>query len=153
MRRAGRASAVLLLLLVAGCASGPRDSAGQVTAAATTDSFSVRVGDCLDRLPTDAAAELPLLPCDQPHYWEAFATSTLVGDDYPGNAAVRDQADKACSAEFADFVGVKVDTSKLDLTMLTPTKETWTQAGDREVVCLVGRPGGGVTGTLRGAAR
>ncbi len=147
------AAGVAASVLLAGCASGVRSSAGQVTAPTTTDSFSVRVGDCLGKLPTESTTQLQLLPCDQEHYWEAFATATLTGDDFPGNAAVREQAGEACDQAFATFVGVEADKSKLNLTMLTPTSETWTQAGDRAVVCLVGNPSGGVTGTLRDAAK
>lgn len=147
------ALAVAASVLASGCASGVRDSAGRVTAPITTDSYSVRVGDCLGKLPTESAAKLQLLPCEEPHYWEAFATATLAGDDFPGNAGVREQAARACQDAFTDFVGVTAGKSKLGLTMLTPTNETWAQADDRAVVCLVGNPGGGVTGTLRGTAR
>ena len=145
--------AVLATIALAGCVGGVRDSAGQVTAPSTTDTFSVRVGDCLDKLPTESTDELALLPCGEPHYWEAFSSTALPDGDYPGNSALRDQTEKACSAAFTGFVGVPDRKSKLDLTMLTPTRETWTQAGDREVVCLVGSSTGGITGTLKGAAR
>lgn len=145
--------ALAAAVLLAGCTSGGRDGAGQVTAPATTDSFSVRVGDCTGALPSDTTAKLNLLPCSAEHHWEAFASAKLTGDDFPGAAAVRSQAEEACDAAFEGFVGVTAKKSKLDLTMLTPTKETWTQAGDREVVCLVGSPSGGLTGSLRGAAR
>lgn len=147
------AAALCLALALAGCAGGPRDGGGRVTAAATTDTYSVRVGDCLDKLPTESADELPLLPCSTPHYWEAFATSALTASDFPGNAGVKEQAQQACEAAFEPFVGLAAKKSKLDLTMLTPTKDTWTQAGDREVVCLVGSSSGNITGTLKGAAR
>lgn len=147
------AAVVAASALLAGCSPGVRGDAGQVTAPATTDSFSVRVGDCLGKLPTESTAQLQLLPCDREHYWEAFAAATLTGADFPGNAAVRTQAAQECSAAFSSFVGVPAKKSKLSLTMLTPTSETWTQAGDRAVVCLVGNPSGGVTGTLRDAAR
>lgn len=144
---------LLTAVALAGCASGVRDSGGQVTAPVTTDSFSVRVGDCLGKLPSESTAQLALRPCGEEHHWEAFATATLTGEDFPGNAAVREEAEVACSDAFAGFVGVPARKSKLDLTMLTPTSQTWTQANDREVVCLVGSPGGGITGTLAGAAR
>ncbi|MCA0295461.1 MAG: septum formation family protein [Actinobacteria bacterium] len=145
--------ALAMALALAGCAGGPRDGSGQVTAPATTDSYSVRVGDCLDKLPSESADALPLLPCSSPHYWEAFATSTLTASDFPGNPAVKEQAQQACDAEFEPFIGLAAKKSKLDLTMLTPTRETWTQAGDREVVCLVGSSTGNITGTLKGAAK
>ena len=145
--------AVVACLALVGCADGVRDTAGQVTAPATTDTFSVRVGDCLDRLPTESTDKLSLLPCDAAHFWEAFASATLTGTDYPGNSAVRDQGKQACATSFQAFVGVASKKSKYDLSMLTPTKETWTQAGDREVVCLVGSSSGNVTGTLKGIAK
>ncbi len=152
-RIARAAAAALLAAALAGCAPGVRDSAGQVTSPATTDSFSVRVGDCLGTLPSESTEALTLLPCAGPHHWEAFGSATLSGEDYPGNNAVRDQARAVCADGFADFVGMPTGKSKLELTMLTPTQETWTEALDREVVCLVGTPGGGITGTLRSAAR
>lgn len=147
------AAAALLVATLAGCATGVRDGTGQVTAPARIDSFSVRVGDCLGKLPSESTQDLALLPCAEPHHWEAFATSTLTGEDFPGNAAVRDRAQEACAVAYADFVGVSVGRSKLELTMLTPTRQTWTQASDREVVCLAGNPAGGITGTLEGVAR
>lgn len=151
--RAGRRALVATALVLAGCAPAVRDGGGQVTAPTTTDSYSVRVGDCLGALPSDTTERLSLLPCDQAHAWEAFATATLEGDDFPGNAGVRNEAEEACTTAFATFVGLPSKKSELELTMLTPTSQTWTQAGDREVVCLVGDPDGGVTGTLAGAGR
>lgn len=146
-----------VLASVAGCNSGggtvPRNSAGQVTAAATTDAFSIKVGDCIGKLASDSTDELPLLPCDQPHFWEAFAAANLNGDAFPGNAEVKDQAAQACKAAFEDFIAVAQGDSKYEVTFLTPTKETWTQAGDRQVVCLVGSSGGNLTGSLKGAAK
>lgn len=157
-RTGGHGWRVIAVGLVAGfallgCTPGPRDGAGQVTAPATTDTFSVRVGDCLDKLPSESTDALALLPCAQPHFWEAFASTTLEGEDYPGTAAVRDRAEQACNAAFEGFVGLPEKKSRLDITMLTPTRETWIGAGDREVVCLVGSPSGGITGTLKDAAR
>lgn len=141
------------VLGLAGCASGPRDPSGLVTSRATTDTYSVRVGDCLAKLPTDSAAQLTLLPCDQEHYWEVFASATLTGDTFPGESSLRKQAQSACEDAFDGFVGLSVKKSKLDITMLTPTRQTWAEASDREVTCLVGSTSGGVTGTLHGAAR
>ncbi|MGV8908611.1 MAG: septum formation family protein [Propionicimonas sp.] len=144
----------LLAVLLAACATGvPRDSAGQVTAAATTDAFSITVGDCVGKLDGDSANALPLVPCTQEHFWEAYAVSDLAGTDFPGNAAVKDLADKACSTAFTGFMGIASQDSKYEVTYLTPTKETWTQAADREVVCLVGTSNGGIAGSLKGSGK
>lgn len=143
-----------LALLLAGCtAELPRDSAGQVTAAATTDAFSIKVGDCVGKVDGDSTNALPLVPCAQAHFWEAYASTTLTGEAFPGNAEVKDASDKACTAAFAGFVGIKAGDSKYERTFLSPTRDTWTQAGDREVVCLVGSSSGGITGSLKGVAK
>jgi len=145
--------AVLAVLLAACATDAPRNSAGQVTAAATTDAFSITVGDCVGKLDGDSTDELPLVPCAQEHFWEAYAASDLAGTDFPGNAEVKDLADKACSTAFTGFMGIASDDSKYEVTYLTPTKETWTQASDREVVCLVGSSRGGITGSLKGSGK
>ena len=147
------AAAAAAALLFPGCAAEVRDSAGQVTAPTTTDSFSVQVGDCLDSLPSEGTSTLTLLPCEGPHHWEAFATANLTGEDFPGNAKVRDEATQVCEDAFAGFVGISAGKSRLDLTMLAPTAETWAEAGDRAVVCLVGNTSGGITGTLENAEK
>ena len=146
--------AAALLVLLAGCSTGaPRNSAGQVTAVATTDAFSIKVGDCVGKLDGDSAEEVALTPCEQPHFWEAYASSTLDGTDFPGASQVNERSDKACSAAFKGFVGVARDDSRYEVTYLTPTKESWTQAKDREVVCLVGNSSGTLTGSLKGTAK
>ena len=145
--------AAALTLLLAGCAGGGApEGVGRVTAAATTDTYSIRVGNCTGKLDTETTDKLALVPCTDKHHWEAFAVSNLPGDDFPGNAEVRDQATKACTPAFESFIGIASEDSRYELTLLTPTKETWTQAGDREVVCLVGSSSGGLTGSLKGVA-
>ncbi len=153
MRAATVLSAVLLVLLTGCSLDAPRNSAGEVTAAATTDAFSIKVGDCVGKLDGDSAEELPLTPCDQEHFWEAYASSTLEGTDFPGSSRINELSDKACSAAYKGFVGIAMDDSKYEVTYLSPTKESWTQAADREVVCLVGSSNGNLTGSLKGAAK
>ena len=144
----------LLLVLLTGCSTdAPRDSAGQVTAAATTDAFSINVGDCVGKVDGDSAQKLPLMPCDQAHFWEAYASSTLEGTDFPGTSQVNELSDTACSSAFTGFIGIALDDSKYEVTYLSPTKESWTQAQDREVVCLVGLSSGNITGSLKGTAK
>jgi len=140
-------------LLLSSCAAeSPRNSAGQVTAPATVDSYSIKVGDCVSKLESDSASRLPLVPCDQEHAWEAFATGTLTGDEFPGNNGVQSQGGELCTQAFEPFIGVPAKKSKFELRVLAPTKESWAQQ-DREVVCLVGSSAGKLTGSLAGAAK
>ena len=143
-----------LVVVLAGCAADvPRNSEGRVTVEATTDAFSIAVGDCVGKVDGDSADELPLVPCTEAHFWEAYAASDLAGDAFPGNAGVKDLADKACADAFEGFIGVAPDDSKYEVTYLTPTKETWTQAQDREVVCMVGSSKGNITASLKDAGK
>lgn len=152
-RTAAALGALFTTVLVACSAEAPRDSAGVVTAAATSDAFSVTVGDCVGKLEGDTSESLALIPCAEKHYWEAFATHDLTGTDFPGTGEVQSRADDACTEAFGDFVGIPADESKYELTFLVPTKETWTRGNDREVVCLVGSSNGGLSGSLQDAAK
>ena len=67
-----------------------------------------------------------------------------------------------CVPAFTEFVGVDYYESTLDFWWMTPTEETWTQANDRLVQCIVYEPDPAdatgetsleVTGSLEGAAR
>ena len=139
-RTAAALGALLTTVLVACSAEAPRDSAGVVTAAATSDAFSVTVGDCVGKLEGDTTESVALIPCAEKHYWEAFATHDLTGTDFPAPARCRAGPTTPAPKRFGDFVGIPADESKYELTFLVPTKETWTRGNDREVVCLVGAP-------------
>jgi hypothetical protein len=139
--------------VLGGCASPVRDDAGQVTASASMDAFSIKVGDCTGDLGEGEVSAAVLIPCGQPHYWEAYASSQLTGDAYPGVTQVTEAADKACTSAFKAFVGVSTDSSDYSYTYFYPTEQTWTSADDREVLCFVGLQAGGVTGTLKDAKK
>ncbi len=150
MRARGVAALVLIGVLAGGCApAGPRNSAGQVTRAATTDAFAVKVGDCTGPITNGSVDKLSLVPCDQEHAWEAYARTELAGEGYPGASSVQDKAESFCAAEFATFLGIAPGKSKYRATYLQPTRQTWEQAGDREILCLAGLASGGIKGSLR----
>ncbi len=151
----------MLILIVgcalAGCAAagdvGPRDSAGVVTAKATIDTYSLTVGDCTGPIAPNDARSFTVVPCTQKHNWEAFARTTLDDASFPGQKAVSAAATDFCDASFATFIGVKRTKSAYQLTILQPTKDTWDNFGDREVMCLTGQSSSSLKGTLEGAER
>ncbi|MGC4153089.1 MAG: septum formation family protein [Propionicimonas sp.] len=148
----GAALVALVALGLAGCsAEGPRNSAGQVTASAPTDAFSLQVGDCTGTLTSGTVGQVTLVPCAEPHAWEVFAATELQGEDFPGAGKVQDLAEEFCHDQFKAFVGLAVNKSKYHLTVLQPTKQTWNDAGDRQVTCLAGDGEGEVEGSLRNA--
>jgi hypothetical protein len=124
-----------------------RNSAGAIESSQAVDPMDIKVGDCTADIAEGEVAESIVLPCAEPHYWEAYAAAELTGDDFPEDA--QDQAGALCVDQFADFIGVPYEESTYELTYLHPTAETWA-IGDREVLCLVGPDGETTTGSLKG---
>jgi hypothetical protein len=119
----------------------------------SADVFTIKVGDCLN----DGAVEgevstVPIVDCSEPHDSEAFASIAMTDGEFPGDDAVKTQAESGCTAQFNTFVGADYSTSVLDYSYYYPTADSWAQ-GDREILCLVLDPAGQTTGSLKGAAR
>jgi len=94
---------------------------------------------------------VPVVDCAQPHQSEAYAEFLWPGDDflYPGDERVVGHGEEECRRRFADFVGLEYDSSRLELTYLYPTSQSW-RDGDRLFLCAVSAPDGE---TLQGTAR
>ncbi len=121
--------------------------------AAASDEIEVSelaVGDCTGELPPgDEVDSVDLVPCEDEHSYEAYASKLMKGDAYPGKNEVTKRADTFCTAEFATFVGIPYDESRYVKVELWPTKESWTFSEDREIICLVGDDTGRTTGSLK----
>ncbi|MBN9606527.1 MAG: septum formation family protein [Actinomycetales bacterium] len=117
--------------------------------------FDVAVGDCMNEPDgsSDVVETVPIVPCSQPHAYEAFASFRLDDGAFPGKDAVIAQADRDCTQAFPDFVGVAYEASTLDVTYYYPTEESWNGLGDREILCLIFDPAGEVSGSLEAAGR
>jgi hypothetical protein len=153
MTRIGRRGAALIAALafgLAGCAGEPSPSP-DTPSSGRTDAFSLKIGDCTGPLTSGTVDELTLIPCAEPHAWEAFAATDLQGEDFPGAGKVQDQSEEFCNDQFKAFVGLSVSKSEYHLTVLQPTKQTWNDAGDRQVTCLAGDGEGKVEGSLAGS--
>lgn len=163
--RSTRAAALAALtcttaLVLTGCsllgADEPdRDEAGQITEASDAGAFTLRVGDCLEPVNWggEAAESFPVIPCAEEHESEIYASMLMDDGGFPGDAAVEEAATAFCEAEFASFVGTPWAESALSYAFLVPSQQTWDEADDREVLCLVVDPEGLVTGSLEGSAR
>lgn len=162
LRPAAAVLAGLALFALSGCsllggADDPErdEDTGEIVGSTDeADVFAIRVGDCVET--TDLGTEvetIPTRPCAEAHDSEVFAGTQMTDADYPGDEATQAQADEFCSAEFAQFIGMAYEESVLGVMYLMPTQETWEQIDDREILCLVVDPAGGVTGTMKGAAR
>jgi len=161
------AAVCALALLVASCSSAsdePEESAEEliiVDAEPTPEAFdasdpqqlsgvstspsSIESGDCFNEYVYRDQADFlqqvtTLVGCDGPHDREAYFQA-----EYPGNKdapapteeTLRQWAEQMCLDEFEVFVGLEYVLSKLEIGVIIPTFESWTDQDDRNVICFV----------------
>lgn len=118
--------------------------------------FDLQVGDCYDEPDTtEGLLSVALVPCSGPHESEVFAVLTYPADEgeaYPGAEVVEAYGSEQCMGEaYAEYVGQEYDLSSLFAATLLPSEESWTRAGDREVVCVVYDHDGPLVGSPEGS--
>lgn len=121
----------------------------------TPSLFELEVGACLNDADVPIGADLadiPVVPCDQPHDSELYAIHEVPDGAYPGADALIEEGQARCQGSFGEFVGIDFRSSALDFFLYYPTPSSWAQ-GDRSIYCLVVDPGLRVTGTLEGSRR
>lgn len=154
-RASGAALAGLAMLGLTACGEDEpeRDESGAVTEGGEADVFSLQVGDCISGETEGQVSSTPVVPCDEPHESEAFYSHIMDEGGFPGAAAFQTAVEEHCVPAFAEYVGVPLEESALDITWLEPSQQSWDEGADREVLCMVYDPAGQTTGTLEGAAR
>lgn len=146
------ASATVLSTLVvaalSGCALlGPTE--------ADVAELQLAKGDCIASLEelsaipegeTGEVGALPTVDCSEEHEAEVYYAADSTAAEY--SATILEDAEALCMEEFAAFVGLPYDESRLYMFQTAPTQATW-DAGDRQIVCLVaGDEGEMFTATL-----
>lgn len=124
--------------LAVACAPVERNELGEIAAAGSLDAFSMRVGDCYDDqvFYSDEVSDVPGVPCDEPHDNEVFAVFDIQEGTYPGEERTLEIADEGCLERFESYVGQTYEESALMITNLVPSKGSWHQVADREVICV-----------------
>lgn len=111
----------------------------------STNPSNLRAGDCFnDYVYRDSAEFLQqittLVGCDGPHDREAYFLTEYPADEgapVPPEETLRRWAEAACLDEFEAFVGLEYVLSKLEIGVIVPSFETWTEQDDRNVICFV----------------
>lgn len=111
----------------------------QTTDEPVVDIGELGQGECFDE--TDDDFEVIARSCDTSHDGEVFATLVLAPRPYPGDRAVRDEAEEACDRQFKEYVGVDVHASELESDYVYPSRDMW-ENGERDVMCLAYGPDG-----------
>ena len=118
-------------------AAAERNADGAIMTAGAVNAFEVRVGDCFDdeAFESTEVSELPGVPCADPHDNEVYATFDIEGD-WPGEDVVEELAFEGCYDRFAQAIGRSYEDSVIDYTAIYPSKGSWNQMNDREVICV-----------------
>ena len=111
--------------------------------------FSLRAGDCLNSSPNGLS--VTILSCATPHQAEVFATFSLTGSSWPGDAAVQQQASSGCANRIAGYLNPQLLNAGLTQQLVYPNQEAW-QAGVHTVVCEVSSASGPLSGSVRSGA-
>jgi hypothetical protein len=111
--------------------------------------FSLRAGDCLNSSPNGLS--VTIVSCATPHQAEVFATFSLTGSSWPGDAAVQQQASSGCANRIAGYLNPQLLNAGLTQQFVFPNQEAW-QAGVRTVVCEVSSPSGPLSGSVRNSS-
>lgn len=133
----------LLALIVAGgsfvyLSQATRDSSGEITRAGSLSAFEIRLHDCFDDWASDdEITSLNVVPCSNPHDNEVFALFDIDRPDIPEEEELNTIAWESCLDRFEPFVGRDYESSALDVSYMVPTRSSWTELGDREVVCAL----------------
>ncbi len=121
-------------LLLAACTDGDNSASTEV------DAFDVAVGDCINLPAADEQriSSFESVECNAPHDAEIFELFDLTdAAEFPGTDAVSTEAQAGCIDAFEPFVGIDYDSSRFLLTFVPPSEQSWNEADDREVICIV----------------
>ncbi|MEP7762688.1 septum formation family protein [Sanguibacter sp. 25GB23B1] len=101
----------------------------------------VVVGNCLEELPGDGDVDtVVVVPCDEDHEAQVIAAKKFSSSsDFPGAADVKADSVEKCTVDA--IVAEDVDLSLVELSVWTPTEESWEQ-GDRQGLCIAAVPDG-----------
>ena len=118
--------------------SADRNESGQIITEGTVDVFSIRIGDCFDDTEDNVQiSNVGGIPCGFPHDNEIYAITIMPNSAFPGEDAIQSTAQDYCLSQFESFVGLAYEESVLDISYLYPTQDSWNQANDREIDCIV----------------
>jgi hypothetical protein len=105
--------------------------------------FDLEVGDCFNGGEEDEVSTVESVECSEAHAYEVFALANYPAesDEYPGESEIEAFAEETCyGTQFDTYVGTPYAESAYYATWLTPTQQSWEEADDREVVCVLYQP-------------
>jgi Protein kinase domain/Septum formation len=126
-----------------------------------------QVGDCLTGSNMDLNKNTPwpklteAIPCGQSHTAEVFYSNINFwpkNEPYPGDTAIKNQANAECNNAFASYDGIAYSKSQYTWTNVVPDASTWPNP-DRALHCIAyyatpSQPAGvAITGSIKGTKK
>jgi hypothetical protein len=108
--------------------------------------FNLRAGDCINSSQNGLSATI--LSCATPHDAEVFATFSLTGSSWPGEAAVQQRASSGCTNRLAGYLNPQLLNAGLTQQYVYPNQDAW-KAGVHTVICEVSSASGPLSGSVR----
>ncbi|MGI9018368.1 MAG: septum formation family protein [Euzebya sp.] len=108
--------------------------------ACSPQALAFTIGECVNVPDGNEINEYETVDCAQAHDSEVFALPQRpegADDAYPGQEALQTFAAERCQSEFESYVGTPYEQSAFYYTVLVPSQDSWDQAEDREIVCLL----------------
>ncbi len=134
--------------LVVGAVLGPR-AWNETGSVALSD---LRVGDCVEDIPTTATRTLEVVACTTAHRGEVFDVHQFAEGEFSGEQEVDRFSEGRCTSALHPYVGLpRGVVSGYTSTYFSPTADDWA-VGDRHVQCLLERSDRALmTSSARGA--
>lgn len=99
---------------------------------------TAEVGDCVNTSDFEGeVTEIPTVECSEEHDAQVFHLFDMEDGDFPGDDAISTAAEEQCLPAFEEFVDTGYQESSLDINFIGPSQDTWDQADDREVICIL----------------
>ena len=108
--------------------------------------YRLRAGECLNS--SQNGLSVTILSCATPHQAEVFATFSLTGSSWPGNATIQQQASNGCTDRIGGYLNPQLLNAGLIQQYVYPDQGAW-RAGVRTVVCEVSSASGPLSGSVR----
>lgn len=127
------------------------DGESTLLAGVAINPSEIRAGECFNTYQYPDGVNLiqqvtSTVSCETIHDHEAyFVAIHPAGEDepFPGAEALRQWGIDQCLDEFENFVGIEYVLSALEIGLITPTFEDWTDRAGRNLVCYVFPDDGG----------
>lgn len=118
--------------------------AALIAAACSQSALEFTIGECVNLPDGNQISEYEQVDCVEAHDAEVYSLPQNpdgLEAPFPGQATLETFADERCKEDFQGYVGLDYNESVIYSTALTPSQESWDDADDREIVCLlVGEP-------------